>query len=126
MKICFLMYQGNMFSGGQGIYLYYLTRELARLGHEVHVIALPSLLLSFSVRAYVKLNELAHHHRFDIIHDNQTLSYGNLLMQASGYPMVATVHHPLSVDLRNSLAPFATLYERARRLLWYPWIMQET
>ena len=41
MKIAFIMYQGNMFSGGQGIYTYYLTRELARLGHEVHVIAGP-------------------------------------------------------------------------------------
>ena len=41
MKICFLMYQGNMYSGGQGVYLYYLTRELARMGHDVHVIAGP-------------------------------------------------------------------------------------
>ena len=39
MKICFIMYQGNMYSGGQGVYLHYVTRELARLGHEVHVIA---------------------------------------------------------------------------------------
>jgi glycosyltransferase involved in cell wall biosynthesis len=38
---------------------------------------------------------------------------------------VATVHHPLSVDLRNSLAQSGSLYERARRLLWYPWVMQE-
>ena len=35
------MYQGNMYSGGQGVYLYYLTRELARMGHDVHVIAGP-------------------------------------------------------------------------------------
>ena len=41
MKICFLMYQGNMYSGGQGVYLHYLTRELARMAHEVHVIAGP-------------------------------------------------------------------------------------
>ncbi|GAG32166.1 unnamed protein product, partial [marine sediment metagenome] len=41
MNICFLMYHGSMYSGGQGIYLYYLTRELMRLGHEVHVIAGP-------------------------------------------------------------------------------------
>lgn len=39
MKICFIMYQGNMFSGGQGVYLHYMTRELAKLGHEVHVIS---------------------------------------------------------------------------------------
>ena len=31
MRVCFIMYQGNMYSGGQGVYLYYLTRELARM-----------------------------------------------------------------------------------------------
>ncbi len=39
MKICFIQYQGHMFSGGQGVYLHYLSRELAEMGHEVHVIA---------------------------------------------------------------------------------------
>jgi len=39
MKICFVMYQGNMYSGGQGVYLHYMTRELVRMGHEVHVIS---------------------------------------------------------------------------------------
>jgi glycosyltransferase involved in cell wall biosynthesis len=28
-----------MYSGGQGVYLHYITRELARRGHDVHVIA---------------------------------------------------------------------------------------
>ena len=180
MKICFLMYQGNMYSGGQGVYLYYLTRELARMGHEVHVlagppyptlaegvvghnlethsywsfhhekqnflfernplthfhpvnfyefvstrIALSSLLLTFSVRAWLKLRELAAEHHFDIIHDNQTLSYGNWLMQASGTPVVATVHHPLTIDLQNALRQARTVYEQARRVLWSPWVMQQ-
>ena len=39
MKICFIQSQGHMYSGGQGVYLHYITRELARRGHEVHVIA---------------------------------------------------------------------------------------
>lgn len=39
MRICFLQSQGHMYSGGQGVYLHYITRELARMGHEVHVIA---------------------------------------------------------------------------------------
>ncbi len=180
MKICFLMYQGNMYSGGQGVYTYYLTRELARLGHEVHVVAAPpypvldsavvahelktysfwsyhhykkeflfernpwtyfhpvnfyelvstrvalsSLLLTFSFRAYVAIKELARRHHFDVIHDNQTLSYGVLLLKALGYPVVATVHHPLSIDFRNSLAQSASVYEKARRMLWFPWVMQE-
>ncbi len=180
MKICFVMYQGNMYSGGQGIYLYYLTRELARMGHEVHVlagppyptldenvighnietysywsyhhekrnflfernplthfhpvnfyefvstrIALSSLLLSFSIRSWIKLRELSREHRFDIVHDNQTLSYGITLMQWSGFPVVATIHHPLSIDLQNALGQARSLYEKGRRILWSPWIMQE-
>jgi glycosyltransferase involved in cell wall biosynthesis len=39
VKICFIQPQGNMLSGGQGVYLHYLSRELVRMGHEVHVIA---------------------------------------------------------------------------------------
>ncbi|OGO50725.1 MAG: hypothetical protein A2148_01605 [Chloroflexi bacterium RBG_16_68_14] len=39
MRICFIQYQGHMYSGGQGVYLHYVSRELARMGHEVHVIA---------------------------------------------------------------------------------------
>jgi glycosyltransferase involved in cell wall biosynthesis len=180
MKIAFIMYQGGMYSGGQGIYTYYLTRELARLGHEVHVIAGPpfprtddgvichnvrthsywsyfhykrdfifhrhplshfdpvnfyellstrialsSLLLSFSMRAYLEIKRLSQGQPFDIVHDNQTLSYGILLIKTLGCPVVATIHHPLSVDLRNSILQSRSLYEKARRLLWFPWIMQE-
>jgi glycosyltransferase involved in cell wall biosynthesis len=180
MKICFIMYQGNMYSGGQGIYLHYLTRELARMGHEVHVlagppyptlaegvighniethsywsyhhekknflfernplthfhpfnfyefistrIALSSLLLTFSIRAWIKLRELSREHRFDIVHDNQTLSYGISLMQMSGFPVIATIHHPLTIDLQNALQQAGSLYEKARRILWSPWVMQQ-
>ena len=35
MRVLFLAYRGNMRCGGQGIYLWFLARELARLGHEV-------------------------------------------------------------------------------------------
>ena len=41
MKICFLLHQGSMYSGGQGIYADHITRELVALGHEVHIIAGP-------------------------------------------------------------------------------------
>ncbi|TAK55475.1 MAG: glycosyltransferase family 1 protein [Dehalococcoidia bacterium] len=54
MKLCFIMYQGNMYSGGQGVYLHYMTRELVRAGHEVHVI---------SGRPYPRLAEGVIHHR---------------------------------------------------------------
>ena len=54
MRLAFIMYQGNMYSGGQGVYLHYMTRELVRAGHEVHVI---------SGRPYPKLDEGVVHHR---------------------------------------------------------------
>jgi glycosyltransferase involved in cell wall biosynthesis len=54
MKIAFVMYQGNMYSGGQGVYLHYMTRELVRMGHEVHVI---------SGRPYPRLDPGVVHHR---------------------------------------------------------------
>jgi glycosyltransferase involved in cell wall biosynthesis len=41
MKVCLLCYRGNPFVGGQGVYVHHLSRELARLGHEVHVIVGP-------------------------------------------------------------------------------------
>jgi len=41
LRICFLAYRGNMVSGGQGVYLWFLARELTRLGHRVDVIVGP-------------------------------------------------------------------------------------
>ncbi len=179
MKICFIVCQGNMYSGGQGVYLHYLSGELARLGHEVHVIAgrpypevadgvhlhklktfsfwsfldgrdeyvfetnpllffhplnlyefastratLASLLLMFSLRAYAKLKELEREGPFDLIHDNQNLGYGLLLMKARGRPVVANIHHPLAIDRHNDLAQTAALRHRIGRIVWYPWLMQ--
>jgi glycosyltransferase involved in cell wall biosynthesis len=37
LRIAFAAYRGNMRCGGQGVYLWFLARELARLGHEVDV-----------------------------------------------------------------------------------------
>lgn len=41
MRALFLCYRGNPRSGGQGIYLYHLTRELAKLGVEIDVLVGP-------------------------------------------------------------------------------------
>ncbi len=168
-----------MYSGGQGVYLYYVTRELAQMGHEVHIIAgvpypdvspqvhihklktfsfwsyldgfdeyayrthpllffhpvnlyefastrytLTSLLNMFSLRAYHKLNELEQERPFDLIHDNQTLGYGIWLMKVRGRPVVANIHHPLTIDRQNALAQARSLMARVSRVVWYPWVMQ--
>jgi glycosyltransferase involved in cell wall biosynthesis len=41
LRVCFAAYRGNMNCGGQGVYLFYLARELARLGHRVDVLVGP-------------------------------------------------------------------------------------
>lgn len=41
LRIALLSYRGNPHSGGQGVYVRYLSRALAELGHEVEVFAGP-------------------------------------------------------------------------------------
>lgn len=175
MKICLLCYRGNMYCGGQGIYLYYLTRELHRQGHEVHVIAGPPFpdiaegitvhrldgldlflrrkdflpkkpfhifspfnfyelatsrlgifdeMLTFSIKAYLKIRELLPRHHFDIIHDNQTLGYGLLLLKTLNVPIIATIHHPLSIDTRADMAQINGFFNKMKRAMLYPPVMQ--
>ncbi len=41
LRLAFVAYRGNMQCGGQGVYLWFLARELSRLGHHVDVIVGP-------------------------------------------------------------------------------------
>jgi len=41
LRVCFVAYRGNMRCGGQGVYLWFLARELARQGHAVDVFVGP-------------------------------------------------------------------------------------
>jgi len=178
MRIAFLCYRGNMKSGGQGIYLHALTRELASLGCEIDVFVGPpypdpmpwarvtrlenqmfwgkrfdkrrtaflptpdpfAILrpldffefavtrfgflpepFAFSVRAALAvLRELRAGRRYDLVHDVQSVSYGLLFLQALGLPVVTTIHHPLSIDLRSSLARDRSFAERKGSLTFYP------
>lgn len=51
------------------------------------------------VAAYLK-NKEGH---YDIIHDNQSLCTGLLTLQKRGWPVVATLHHPITYDRRIAL-----------------------
>lgn len=35
---------------------------------------------------------------FDVVHDNQCLGYGLLSVKRAGFPLVATIHHPITRD----------------------------
>lgn len=79
---------------------------------------------SFGYRAYLALRNLQKRHRFDIIHDNQSLGYGLLLMKTLGPPVVATIHHPLTIDLENVLERVDTFKRKVKSVMFYPTLMQ--
>lgn len=45
-----------------------------------------------------------HQPNYDIIHDNQSLCYGVLELQKQGFPVITTIHHPITRDLALALA----------------------
>jgi glycosyltransferase involved in cell wall biosynthesis len=176
MRICLLTYRGNMYCGGQGIYVYYLAKALRNLGHDVHVMAGPPYpsvpdgvrlhkidglnlyetpglsslrhpldlfnplnfyevaathlgmfpeICTFSMRAYLRLRQLAREERFDIIHDNQTLGYGLLMAKGLGIPVVATIHHPIFIDMKADLAQARHFVSKFRRMMFYSFLIMQ-
>jgi glycosyltransferase involved in cell wall biosynthesis len=79
---------------------------------------------TFSFRVFVKLKELLKVHNFDIIHDNQSLGYGFLLIKNFGIPFVSTIHHPLSIDRSTWFEHPSDFSLKIKRVLYYPLIMQ--
>ncbi len=72
--------------------------------------------LTFSLRAARAIR--ARRDDFDVVHDNQSLGYG-LLSLDRAVPVVATVHHPITVDRDLAVAAAPDRHERARLKRWY-------
>jgi glycosyltransferase involved in cell wall biosynthesis len=170
-----LSYRGNPYSGGQGVYIYYLSRELRNLGHEVHVVSGPpypvledgitlhrleSLMLfdrkhtfreilpkinsplkliellsgltgdfsepfAFSMRAYQSIKSQLAAEKFDIIHDNQCLGYGMLLMKNLKIPVIATIHHPVHIDRQIEMSQALNLWRKFLLMRWFSFITMQ-
>lgn len=175
LRVCLLGYRSKPHCGGQGIYLYYLSKALVEQGHTVDVISgppypeldprvrlikLPSLDLyaterrfraaldrrllrplelyeylsvlsggfpepyTFGVRAYRYLKR--HGHEYDIVHDNQTLCYSLLDIQRKLHlPVVATLHHPITVDREIALKAARTRTLRWLIRRWYSFLRMQ-
>lgn len=172
LRIALLGYRSQPFSGGQGVYLKYLSKALVEAGHRVDVISgppyphldprvrlieLPSLDLfanglgslrplhlksltniiewlskltggfaepyTFGRRAVKYLKENGHN--YDLIHDNQSLSFGMLEIQDMGLPLVTTVHHPITSDLRIALSAARNWYDRLLIKRWHSFLTMQ-
>ena len=170
MRICILSYRSYPYSGGQGIYMRYLSNALRDLGHEVDMmsgppypivddgvglIRLPSLdlyrfgswqrlfidprklntranfaewggimtgyfsePLAFGMRAYQYLcrDDIK---KYDVIHDNQTMSWGIVDIQKAGYPVVETIHHPVTIDRDLAIQSAKSLKDKLGYRRWF-------
>jgi glycosyltransferase involved in cell wall biosynthesis len=172
LRIALLGYRSQPYSGGQGVYLKYLSKALVDAGHSVDVISgppyphldprvrlieLPSLDLfanglgslrphhlksmtniiewlskltggfsepyTFGRRAVKYMRENGHN--YDLIHDNQSLSEGMLQIQEMGLPLVTTVHHPITSDLRIALSAAHNWYERLLIKRWHSFLTMQ-
>ena len=170
MRVCILSYRSYPYSGGQGIYMRYLSNALRDMGHEVDMmsgppypivddgvglIKLPSLdlytmtswqrvfinpsrlnnwpnfvewagtmtgyfsePLSFGMRAFQYLTS-GQEKKYDVIHDNQTLSYGIVDIKNAGFPVVETIHHPVTKDRDLAIQSARTLKEKLGYRRWF-------
>ena len=73
----------------------------------------------FGVRAYLFLRRSTR--RYDVVHDNQSLSYG-LWAIGKILPTVATIHHPITVDRRIAVRHAAPVWKKLKQLRWYSFV----
>lgn len=79
---------------------------------------------TFSFRAFLKVRHLLAQEHFDVILDNQTLGWGLLPMKLLGVPLVATIHHPLTIDRARGFDPPTSFSKQFWKMMFYPIFMQ--
>jgi len=80
---------------------------------------------TFGLRLLLRWRTLQRRHRFDVVFDNQSLSWSLLGISASGTPVVSVIHHPLHIDREADFAIDPSLVKKIRRTLYFPLLMQE-
>ncbi|HEX6312026.1 MAG TPA: glycosyltransferase family 4 protein [Acidimicrobiia bacterium] len=58
-------------------------------------------------------------HEFDLVHDNQCLGTGLAKLADEGWPVVTTLHHPITVDRDLDLAHATSAWRRFTLRRWY-------
>jgi glycosyltransferase involved in cell wall biosynthesis len=80
--------------------------------------------LTFSLRARRLL--AARRGEFDLVHDDQCLGRGILGMMRDGWPVLATIHHPITVDRELDLVHAEDWRRRASLRRWYGFVGMQT
>ncbi len=80
--------------------------------------------LAFSFRAWQHLRNRVN--EFDLVHDNQSLGYGLLLIERMGLPVLGTIHHPITVDRKLEIEYADGWYQRFSKSRWYGFTKMQT
>ncbi len=73
----------------------------------------------FGARAFAFLK--SHPRRFDVLHDNQSLSYGVWAMSRR-LPTLVTIHHPITRDRAIAVQAEKRFWKKLKELRWYSFI----
>ena len=60
--------------------------------------------------------------QFDVVHDNQCLGRGLRQVMADGWPLLATIHHPITVDFELELSHAESAWRRFCLRRWYSFL----
>jgi glycosyltransferase involved in cell wall biosynthesis len=78
---------------------------------------------TFGERAYSYLKK--RRKDYDIVHDNQCLSYGIGRLAQKIMPTIVTIHHPITVDQQEDYKVAKTVYQKFRVFRWYSFIRMQ-
>ncbi len=74
---------------------------------------------TFGLRAYRFLRP--RFGRYDVVHDNQSLSYG-LWAIMRHVPTVVTIHHPITVDRKLAVQSVRAPWKKLKHMRWYSFV----
>jgi glycosyltransferase involved in cell wall biosynthesis len=74
---------------------------------------------TFGIRAYRFMRN--NFDRFDVVHDNQSLSYG-LWAIDKFIPTTATIHHPITVDRQIAVHSVSVVWKKMKHMRWYSFL----
>lgn len=73
----------------------------------------------FGLKAYMIMRHRLD--KYDIVHDNQSLSYG-IWAISKFIPTVATIHHPITVDREIAMRSVAATWQKMKHMRWYSFL----
>ena len=174
LNIAISSYRSAPFGGGQGIFVYELSRALQALGHQVDIISGPpypslesgvnlikspglDLFSTFVFRERLilfknkknkslddwfeffsalmggfpeiktfgnRLKVLLKDSPYDIVLDNQSLSYGILQIQ-NNIPVIEIVHHPITKDYKYDLQFSNGIIQKLSKWRWFSFLRMQ-